>query len=165
MVKASDCGIYPDTRNTLKVVQIAPFFIFPCSVVFRYTSVSKHQQIIKALHCCYCCCCWYQESGRLTTKIVSFFLLSLPFTQFWLVGFPPTTPPPPPVLHAALPRVDLPLWELGLGLGLVGRTVLLAGRRGQSFHCTDSPPQSSRLLCATVLGNRNFARTCRRLPA
>ena len=26
MVKASDCGIYPDTRNTLKVVQIAPFF-------------------------------------------------------------------------------------------------------------------------------------------
>lgn len=114
MVKASDCGIYPDTRNTLKVVQIAPFFIFLCSVVFRYTSVSKHQQIIKALHCC--CCCWYQESGRLTTKIVSFFLLSLPFTQFWLVGFPPTAPPPPPpVLHAALPRVDLPLWELGLG--------------------------------------------------
>lgn len=160
MVKASDCGIYPDTRNTLKVVQIAPFFIFPCSVVFRYTSVSKHQQIIKALHCC--CYCWHQESGRLTTKIVSFCCShSLSHSSGWLDFLL--------LLLLLLPystqhyRVDLPLWELGLGLGLVGQ--LLAGRRGQSFHCTDSPPQSSRLLCATVLGNRNFARTCRRLPA
>lgn len=152
-----------ETSTHRKKNRHATHLLFLCSVVFRYTSVSKHQQIIKALHCC--CCCWYQESGRLTTKIVSFFLLSLPFTQFWLVGFPPTAPPPPPpVLHAALPRVDLPLWELGLGeLDWWGGVAGGEERTKLSLYWLSSA-QSSRLLSATVLGNRNFARTCRRLP-
>lgn len=48
MVIAWDCGIYPDTRNTLKVVQIAPFFIFLVSR-FPWNHIQhQQQQIIKA---------------------------------------------------------------------------------------------------------------------